>query len=44
MRDVRAPGFAEEARRQALAVAEADRREEGLFELMEAAWADLEQE
>jgi Protein of unknown function (DUF3018) len=42
VRDTRAPGFAEEARRQSLAVAAADQRDEGLFAFMDAAWADLE--
>jgi len=40
--DTKAPGFAEECRRQALAAAEADRKDPGLWEFMEAAQADLD--
>lgn len=39
--DTRAPGFAEEYRRQGLLTAEADKLDEGLEEFMDAALADL---
>lgn len=39
--DTRAPGFAEEARRQAALAAAADRKDEGLEEFMDAALAEL---
>lgn len=39
--DTRAPGFAEEYRRQGTLTAAADRLDEGLEEFMDAALADL---
>jgi hypothetical protein len=39
--DTRKPGFAEECRRQAGLVAEADRADQELQGFMEAAWADV---
>jgi len=39
--DTRAPGFAEECRRQSLLVAESDRADLALQSFMDAAWADL---
>jgi hypothetical protein len=39
--DTRAPGFAEEYRRQGALTAEADKLDEGLEEFMDAALADL---
>ncbi len=40
--DTRNPGFAEECRRQARLVAEADGADADLRGFMEAAWADLD--
>jgi hypothetical protein len=40
--DMRKPGFAEECRRQAGLVAEADRADQELQGFMEAAWSDLD--
>ena len=40
--DVNAPGFAEEADRQALLAAEADKRDPELTSFMEAALADMD--
>ncbi len=40
--DTRRPGFAEECRRQAERVAEADGADPDLGGFMEAAWADLD--
>jgi hypothetical protein len=42
VRDTRAPGFAARARRQALAVAAADRADKGLWTFMDTAWKDLD--
>ena len=39
--DTRAPGFAEEAKRQCLAVAESEKEDEQLWQLMDQALADL---
>ena len=39
--DTKAPGFAEECRRQALAAAEADRKDPELAEFIEAALAEM---
>jgi hypothetical protein len=39
--DTRAPGFAEEYRRQGALAAEADKLDEGLEDFMDAALADL---
>jgi hypothetical protein len=43
VRDTRKPGFKQDAHRQSLAVAAADRKDDGLFEFMDAAWADLDE-
>jgi Protein of unknown function (DUF3018) len=40
--DARTPGFAEECRRQAARVAEADLADRDLREFMDEAWADLD--
>jgi len=39
--DMRRPGFAEECRRQSLAVAASDRSDDGLQDLLDAALADI---
>lgn len=39
--DTRRPGFAEECRRQSLAVASSDRSDDGLQDLLDAALADI---
>jgi hypothetical protein len=39
--DTRRPGFAAESRRQSALAAEADRREPGLSEFLDAALADI---
>ena len=41
--DTRRPGFAAECRRQAMLVAEADRRNADLSDFMDAALADLDE-
>jgi len=40
--DIRRPGFADECRSQALRIAETDKRDPGLSELMNAALDDLD--
>lgn len=42
--DIRRPGFAEECRRQAKAVAQADREDVDLLDFLDAAMLDLEDE
>jgi hypothetical protein len=39
--DTRRPGFAEECRRQSLAVASSDRRDDDLQDVLDAALADI---
>ena len=41
--DTRHPGFAEKCRRQAALIAEAERRDVDLFNIMDAAVADLDE-
>lgn len=41
--DTKRPGFAEECRRQSLAVAQADAGDQGLMDLIDAALADADE-
>jgi hypothetical protein len=41
--DTKRPGFAEECRRQSLAVAQADAADQGLMDLIDAALADADE-